>query len=52
MKPRWDKKPCGCVKTNLSIGRVMIRCTKHRDKPSKRALCYFDEDGIVRRDSI
>lgn len=50
VKPKWERKPCGCVKTNLSIGRAMIRCPKHRGKPSKRVLCYF-EDGIVRREA-
>lgn len=50
MKRRWNKKSCGCVKTNLpSAGRVLIRCSLHRGKPSKRELCYFDQDGIVRR---
>lgn len=53
MKPRWDRKPCGCVKANLSCsGRVMIRCMKHRGKPSKRALAYFDADGIVRKEAV
>lgn len=45
---RWEKKPCGCVKTELSIGKVAIRCTRHRGKKTKRQLAYFDEDGIVR----
>lgn len=49
MKPRWNRKPCGCVKTELLGERVMIRCSRHRGKPSKRALLHFDEDGIVRR---
>jgi len=49
MKPKWDRRPCGCVKTNLPrSGRVMIRCTKHRGKPSKRRLAYFDDAGVVR----
>jgi len=50
VKTRWDKKPCGCVKANLtSAGKVMVRCTKHRGKPSKRGrmLGYFDEQGQV-----
>jgi hypothetical protein len=49
VKSRWDKKPCGCVKTKLPrAGRVVIRCTKHRGKPSRRTLAYFDENGQVR----
>src|SRR5574343_1109305 len=52
VKTKWNRKPCGCVKAELPLsGRVMIRCTKHRGKPSKRALAYFDADGIVRRDT-
>ena len=47
-KTQWEKKPCGCVKTTLSIGKVAIRCTKHRGKPSKCRLCYFDDAGMVR----
>lgn len=49
--PEWDKKPCGCVKTELSIGKVLIRCSRHREKPygGKRVLCYWD-DGMVRRE--
>lgn len=47
--PAWDRKPCGCVKTELGIGKVVIRCDRHRGKPSKKRLvCYFDEHGIVR----
>lgn len=51
-KLKWKKEPCGCVKTELAIGPVVIRCTRHRGKPSKagRIVCYFDDDGIVRRD--
>jgi len=48
-KTQWEKKPCGCVKTTLPrAGKVAIRCTKHRGKPSKRTLCYFDDAGMVR----
>lgn len=52
-KPRWKRKPCGCVKTTLNIGRVVIRCPKHRGKPAKSGwvLCYWDADGIVRREA-
>lgn len=51
-KTEWERKECGCVKTNLPrSGRVMIRCTKHRGKPSKRELAYFDADGIVRKEA-
>lgn len=51
-KPKWERKPCGCVKTELSIGKVLVRCTRHRGKPSKsgRVLCYFDDAGIVQRE--
>ena len=50
-KPRWDRKPCGCVKANLKAGKVMIRCTQHRGKPCKgRVLCYFGEHGQVTLD--
>lgn len=50
MKPKWERRSCGCVKTNLPQSeRVMIRCLKHRGKSSKRTLAHFDEDGIVRR---
>lgn len=48
---RWKRKPCGCVKTTLSIGKVVIRCSRHRGKPSKRLACYFDEQGIVQREA-
>jgi hypothetical protein len=46
----WKQKPCGCVKADLpQSGKVMIRCERHRGKPSKRLLCHFEE-GMVRRD--
>lgn len=50
-KSNWERKPCGCVKTTLSIGRVLVRCTKHRDKrySGSRVLCYFEDDGRVTR---
>ncbi len=51
MKVRWKSKPCGCVNTRSpGIGKMTIRCSRHRGKPSKkgRLLCYFDEAGIVR----
>ena len=52
MKPKWERQPCGCVKANLpSSGKVMVRCTAHRGKPSKRLLAHFDEQGIVRKDA-
>lgn len=52
VKPKWERKLCGCVKTELlSTGRAMIRCGKHRGKSSKRMLFYFDENGIVRRET-
>lgn len=52
MKPKWEREPCGCVKTDLpSTGRVMIRCPKHRGKPTKRLACYFDEHWIVQREA-
>jgi hypothetical protein len=48
---KWERKECGCVKTTLPIsGKVAIRCARHRGKPSKRLLCYW-EDGIVRVDN-
>lgn len=48
-KTQWEKKACGCVKTELPrAGKVAIRCTKHRGKPSKRRLCYLDDAGMVR----
>lgn len=51
-KPQWERKPCGCVKTRLSVGRVLVRCRKHRGKPtdSGRLLCYFDDDGLLKRE--
>lgn len=51
-KPEWERKKCGCVKTELpSVGKVLIRCARHRDKPydGKRVLCYWDDSGIVQR---
>lgn len=51
-KLKWDQKPCGCVKTTLSIGRVVIRCPRHRGKASKkRMLCFWDAEGIVQRET-
>ena len=48
----WKRKPCGCIKADLPrAGKVSIRCSRHRGKPSKRLLCYFGEDGIVRREA-
>lgn len=49
--PQWDKKPCGCINTELpGVGKAVIRCERHRDKPSKkRVVCYFDESGLVRQ---
>jgi hypothetical protein len=47
--PNWDRKPCGCIKTELSIGKVVVRCERHRGKPSKRIVLYWDE-GQVRRE--
>jgi len=51
-KAKWEKKEkCGCVKARLPrAGKLMIRCTKHRGKPTKtdRRLCYFDDTGMVR----
>jgi hypothetical protein len=46
----WEQKDCGCVKARLErAGRVLIRCERHREKPSrKRLVCHF-EDGMVRR---
>lgn len=47
----WKPKACGCVKATLpSTGeRVIIRCTKHRNKTFKNRIhCHF-EDGMVRR---
>ena len=53
-KSKWDRKPCGCVKTTLpQYGRVVIRCTKHLGRPAKvgRTLCYFDEHGQVKAEA-
>lgn len=51
MKSPWQIKPCGCVKATLPrAGKVAIRCTKHRGKPSKRRLAYFDDAGVVTYD--
>ena len=51
-KLKWERKrSCKCLKANLPIaGRVLVRCELHRGKPSKsrRLLCYWDADGIVR----
>jgi hypothetical protein len=51
-KVKWEKRAkCGCVKATLPrSGKVMIRCTKHRGRPTKtdRTLCYFDENGQVK----
>ena len=50
--PPWDRKPCGCVKAKLpQVGKVLIRCERHRDKPykGKRVLCYWDDSGLVAR---
>lgn len=52
-KPKWDQKPCGCVKTKLQGRRATIRCKRHRGKPPKSgALYYFDDAGLVREDDI
>ena len=54
-KAEWERKKCGCVKATLpSVGKVLIRCTRHRDKPysGKRVLCYFDDQGIVQRETL
>lgn len=53
-KAKWERKPCGCVKTTLpQAGRVLIRCERHRGKPAKgeRTLCYWDEHGLVQRET-
>ena len=46
----WKRRECGCVKADLPrLGRIMIRCKRHRGKPTKkRLLCHFEE-GMVRR---
>jgi hypothetical protein len=50
-KVKWEKREkCGCVKATLPrTGKVMIRCARHRGKPTKtdRTLCYFDDVGMV-----
>lgn len=54
VRERWRAKACGCVKAQLfrSGTKVMIRCERHRGKPSKkRLLCYIDSDGIVRAET-
>jgi hypothetical protein len=53
VKVLWKRKACGCVNSYLaSAGPVSIRCARHRGKRAKkgRALCYFDSEGIVRRE--
>lgn len=45
---RWERQKCGCIKTELSIGKVLVVCSCHRKKKTKRTLCHFDDDGIVR----
>jgi hypothetical protein len=50
-KAKWEKKPCGCVKTKLqNAGKVLIHCQRHssREYEGNRLPCYFDEDGLVR----
>lgn len=49
-KSKWEKKACGCVKTELSIGPAIIRCAGHHGKPDKkgRVVLHLDGDGIVR----
>lgn len=52
MKPKWERKSCGCVKTRLlsSGEKAIIRCAKHREKTFKNRIhLHFDADGIVRR---
>lgn len=55
-KSDWDKQPCGCIKTELrSAGKVVIRCKQHlglATKKGNRIVCYFDDNGIVRRDMV
>lgn len=48
-KPKWDRQPCGCVKTKLRGERVVIRCERHHTKPAKgnRVVRYW-VDGQVR----
>jgi hypothetical protein len=46
----WETKKCGCIRANLPrAGRVAIRCERHRDKPTKRRLLAYFDEGIVRR---
>jgi len=49
-KFQWDRRPCGCVITKLSIGPAIIRCAKHEGKPDKkgRVVLRFTEEGLVR----
>lgn len=51
-KSKWEKKACGCVKTELSIGPAIIRCAGHHGKPDKkgRVVLHLDGDGIVRQE--
>ena len=53
-KAKWERQTsCRCTKADLPrFGRVLIRCETHRGKPAKseRVLCYWDADGIVRRE--
>lgn len=54
MPSGMETKPkCKCRKLDLPrAGKVVIRCPEHLGKPSKKRLvCYFDEQGIVRRES-
>lgn len=39
------EKSCGCVKMNLPrAGKIIVRCERHRGKPSKKRLvCHFEE---------
>lgn len=48
-KPEWNRKPCGCIRATLSVGKVVIRCTRHESKPSKKRLVCHWKDGIVVR---
>lgn len=52
-KTKWKRKKCGCIVTELrNAGPVVIQCEGHRGTPDKkgRTLCFFDEEGIVRRE--
>lgn len=54
MALRWNPRKCGCVKANLpQSGKVMVRCARHRGKPSKkgRMLAYFGESTIVTKEA-